>query len=123
MKDKNLQIEAQTNSLLGEGGMHSQVNKAEEVLKKIFDQGSRQCKLLGKDIQKQKLFIEKLRLHKMKVKNEHSKLQKESNSYVDKNSLRQRDIMVFTNEIESTKKDSISLMDDIELIQNHIIKT
>lgn len=96
--------------------MHSQVNKAEEVLKKIFDQGSRQCKLLGKDIQKQKLFIEKLRLHKMKVKNEHSKLQKESNSYVDKNSLRQRDIMVFTNEIESTKKDSISLMDDIELI-------
>lgn len=50
LKEKSLQIEAQTNQLLGEGGMHFQVDQAEERLMKIVDDGTRQKKLLGKDI-------------------------------------------------------------------------
>jgi hypothetical protein len=103
--------------------MHRQVDAAEEELKKIHDAGARNIKLLGKDIKKQKLFIEKLRLHKIKVKNEHSKLQKESNNYVDKNNAKERGLLEITNELDMIKKDKINVMDDLEVIQNHIIKT
>jgi len=92
------------------------VDTAEEDLKAILDEGSRMKKLLGKDIKKQRIVKEKLMLHKMKVKNEHQKLQNESNSYVNKNSLRQRDVQELGREIEAMKQDQLAIMDDLELI-------
>ena len=62
--------------------MHYQVDQSELKLKEIVDGGNRVKKLLGKDIHKQRLWIQKMKMQQRKEKAENNKLQNESNQYV-----------------------------------------
>jgi hypothetical protein len=79
LKDEYLQIEAQTNQLLGELGMQGQVDRAEQKIQDLREHGGKERVKYGKDINKIRLLNDKMRLQKLKIEHEQKKLLDQSN--------------------------------------------
>ena len=69
LKDRNLQIEAQTNQLLSKHGMMAQVGQHEQKNNQIRREGRKQAKIYATDIKKMQILVEKLEFKVQKIKN------------------------------------------------------
>jgi len=69
LKDRNLQIEAQTNQLLSKHGMMAQVEQHEQKNNQIRREGRKQAKIYATDIKKMQILVEKLEFKVQKIKN------------------------------------------------------
>lgn len=67
LQEKHLQIEAQTQQLLGKQGMSKQVEQAEEKLEKLKHEKNRSLKIYSADINKLSLLIDKIEFKKQSI--------------------------------------------------------
>jgi uncharacterized protein YllA (UPF0747 family) len=77
LKDKNLQIEAQTRQLLGKGGLKDQIDILKEKLLRGRGEIRRQKQIYGLDYQKVQLTINKMTSIQEKASKQNQKLQEQ----------------------------------------------
>lgn len=70
VKDRNLQIEAQTMQLLSKHGMMAQVEQHEKKNNEIRREGKKQQKIYVTDIKKMQILVDKLEVKLLKIKNQ-----------------------------------------------------
>ena len=89
MKDKNLQIEAQTRSLLGKGGMNDQVEKSKDELEQLKQKMRKTKKMYAHDIQKLDIAQLKLKNKKKELTDKNIEHEKKTNELYSKIETRQ----------------------------------
>lgn len=123
LKDKNLQIEAQTQQLLGKGGLNDQHEKSREELLKIQLDGKRQNQIYKLDNQNIKKVMEKTKEQLSAVKKHQDKILLESDRTLDHEKEFTQKGKTLETEKEGYNDELVYLAEEIEKMEDHIILT
>lgn len=113
VEDKNLQIEAQTNQLLGPQGLNSQMEKSNTQLKEIREEYDKERKLYALDYQKIQLVKDEKRQRLRKVKKKNEDVEMKNLEQMDRQEAKRKEIIELDGEINLYQDEMAQMTDEL----------
>ena len=99
VQDKNLQIEAQTNQLLGPQGLNAQVEASKNQLLQMQEEYDKERKLYALDYQKIQLVKEEMRKRLKKAKKKNEDVELKNLEQMDRQEQKRKEILQLDDDI------------------------
>ena len=123
VQDKNLQIEAQTNQLLGAQGLNSQMEGSQTELQKIREDYDKERKLYALDYQKLQLVKDERRTRLRKTKKQNEDVELKNLEQMDRQEAKRKEIIELDEEINLYQEEMTDMNEELQRIEQHIIIT